>query len=212
MTLTDDVYARLRKQILTAERAPGDLLYEAELAGLFEVSKTPVREALRLLAQTGWVVVMPHKGYMVRPVKLSDVRDIFAIRRMIEPVLAAEACAMSDVPAHADQLESILERQSAAGGDIAQALGAARSFHLALAGIAGSARVLGILENLVDEVVRLHHLLPKIEGHIISTEEIEAHRKLVEALRAKDTSAMRGLMEEHLTEVARTLVTGFSGV
>lgn len=58
------------------------VMYEADLAAEFGVSKTPVREALRLLAYTGWVVVLPRKGYLVRPVELSDVRDIFAIRRM----------------------------------------------------------------------------------------------------------------------------------
>ncbi|QKZ17293.1 GntR family transcriptional regulator [Streptomyces chartreusis] len=212
MTLTDDVYEKLRQQILTVERAPGDLLYEAELASLFQVSKTPVREALRLLAQTGWVVVLPHKGYIVRPVRLNDIRDIFAIRRMIEPALAAEACEISSASGHLDKLEGILEQQSAAGDDIAQALTAARSFHLTLAGIAGSSRALRILEDLVDEVIRLHHLLPGIEGHIISADEIEAHRRLVEALKAKDAPTTRALMEEHLNEVAHTLVRGFSGM
>lgn len=211
MSLTDTVYEQLKGQILRVERAPGDVIFEAELAAQFGVSKTPVREALRLLAQTGWVVVLPRKGYIVRPVELSDVRDIFAIRRMFEPPLAAEA-ARGATPAQLDELDALLSQQAAAGDNLEDALGAARLFHLALAGIVGSRRVTSILEDLVDEVRRLHHLLPSVESHITSAEELEAHGHLVNALRSGDADTARDLMQAHLNEVARTLVKGFSGV
>lgn len=208
-SLSDEVYDRLKTQILYVERAPGAGLYEAALAAEFGVSKTPVREALRQLAQTGWVVVIPRKGYIVRPIELSDVRDIFSIRRMFEPTLAAEA-ALQAAPRQIDQLEALLEEQTDA--DLEGALTAARTFHLTLAAISGSARTHRILENLIDEVHRLHYLLPNVEGHITSTEELDAHRKVVTALRKRDAEAVRELMEAHLTEVAHTLVRGFAGV
>src|SRR3954464_13557892 len=89
--MTQDVHGRLKDQILEVQRAPGTLLLEAQLAEEFGVSKTPVREALRLLARSGRIVVLPRKGYMIRPVELADVRDIFKIRKLVEPALAAEA-------------------------------------------------------------------------------------------------------------------------
>ena len=208
-SLTDSVHDKLKAQILRVERAPGDVLYEAELAAEFGVSKTPVREALRLLAHTGWVVVIPRKGYMVRPVELSDVRDIFSIRRMVEPALAAVA-AVQATPRQLDDLQALLDAQAQA--DLDGALEAARRFHLALAAISGSARTHGILENLIDEVRRLHHLLPNVEDHITSTEELEAHRRLITALRERDPEAVQELMQTHLSEVAHTLVKGFAGV
>ncbi len=213
MSLTIDVYEVLRRQIIRAERAPGTLLYEVELASEFQVSKTPIREALRLLAQSGWVVILPRRGYLVRPIELSDVRDIFAVRGLLEPPLASQACAIaSRTKSHIVHLEDLLSHQSAAGEDLTTALDAARQFHLGLAQVAGSPRVVAILGDLVDEVRRLHFLLPNIEYHITSAEEIEAHTSLIEALRDNDGDAARQIMDDHLTEVARTLVRGFSGL
>jgi DNA-binding GntR family transcriptional regulator len=210
MSLTDDVYDQLRDQILRVERRPGDVIYEADLAKEFEVSKTPVREALRLLAHTGWVVVLPRKGYIIRPVELRDVRDIFAIRRMIEPTLAEEA-AKSATDEQIAQLDELLTRQSNAD-NTGDALVAAREFHLEFAAISGSHRVHSMLEGLVDEVRRLHYLLPNVETHITSEQEIRAHTSILKAIRDRDPDAARARTIEHLNEVAHTLVRGFAGV
>ncbi|PRX46612.1 DNA-binding GntR family transcriptional regulator [Prauserella shujinwangii] len=211
MSLTDTVHDQLKAQILRVERSPGDVLYEGDLAAEFGVSKTPVREALRLLAHDGWVLVLPRKGYLVRPVELSDVRDIFGIRRLFEPTLAAQA-ARSATPAQLDELDALVTEQADAGTDLERALNAARRFHLALAGIGGSSRTRRILENLIDEVRRLHFLLPNVEDHITSAEELDAHRRLVEALRGRDADKVRELMHHHLDEVATALVKGFAGI
>src|SRR3982074_1192487 len=63
-SLTDQVYESLKDDILRAHRAPGDLLLEPELVEDYHVSKTPIREALRLLIQEDWVIVMPRKGHL----------------------------------------------------------------------------------------------------------------------------------------------------
>lgn len=211
MSLTDGVYDQLKGQILRVEKPPGTVIFEADLAVEFGVSKTPVREALRLLAHSGWVVVLPRKGYLVRPVELSDVRDIFAIRRMFEPVLAGEAAKVATSEQVA-QLDDLVSQQADAGTDLEAALGAARLFHLTLADITGSRRTRRVLEDLIDEVRRLHYLLPNVEDHITSSEELEAHRHLINALRERDADTVQSLMHAHLGEVARTLVSGFAGV
>lgn len=210
MSLTDDVYDRLRDQILRVERRPGDVIYEADLAKEFGVSKTPVREALRLLAHSGWVVVLPRKGYLIRPVELRDVRDIFAIRKMIEPSLAEEAARSASAEQIAS-LSALLEKQSTAT-ELDEALLAAREFHLALAEISGSHRVHSMLEGLVDEVRRLHHLLPHVETRITSEQELHAHNGILHALTDHDPERARALTTEHLNEVAHMLVRGFAGV
>ncbi len=211
MSMTDDVLDRLKQQILQVQRPPGTMLLEADLAEQFGVSKTPVREALRLLAQTGWVVVLPRKGYMIRPVELSDVRDIFDIRKMIEPVLAARAAERA-TPADLERLQLLLDQQRDADRNLNKALLAAREFHLAFADIAGSARTRTILEDLVDEVRRLHHLLPNVEGHITSADEIRAHEQILAAIEARDAAAASESTLTHLNEVVTTLVRGFAGV
>src|SRR3954451_23092849 len=210
MSMTQDVHGRLKDQILEAERSPGTLLLEAQLALEFGVSKTPVREALRLLAQAGWVVVLPRKGYMIRPVELGDVRDMFKIRRLIEPALAAEA-AQRATSADVERLRSLLDQQRRAADNTRAALFAAREFHLGFADIAGSARSRTILEELLDEVRRLHHLLP-IQPDITSNDEIRGHERILEAVEAGDASKASTLTVRHLNDVVTALVKGFAGV
>jgi DNA-binding GntR family transcriptional regulator len=210
MSMTQDVHGRLKDQILEVERSPGTLLLEAQLAEEFGVSKTPVREALRLLAQSGWIVVLPRKGYMIRPVELGDVRDVFKIRKLVEPPLAAEA-ARRATSADIERLRSLLDQQHLAKDDFRAALLAAREFHLGFADIAGSARSRMILEDLLDEVRRLYHLLP-VRPRITSDDEIRAHAKILEAVEAGDATAASKFAARHLNHAVTTLVKGFAGV
>jgi len=209
-SMADQVYALLKEEIVTVVRQPGDLMGEADLAERYGVSKTPVREALRLLARDGWIVVLPRKGYLVRPLKLDDVREIFAMRLMLEPAVAAEAAGKGDAEAIA-RLKGYVKEQGA-GESIAKSLTAAANFHIELVAMAGNGRVSRALFDLFDEVRRLHFLLPQVESHITSREELTAHQRLVSALSTGDGVRAAELMRKHLSEVARTLVRGFSGV
>lgn len=208
--MTDQVYELLRDEILRVERQPGDLVSELELAQRYQVSKTPVREALRLLAQDGWVVVLPRKGYLIRPLRLVDLREIFDVRSLVEPTVAGEAARVS-TPDQISRLEGFVEGQAAADGDLDKALQAARGFHIAMAEIAGNSRITRIVADLLDEVRRLHFLLPGVVAHITSEEELKAHRNLVKACRSGQAEKATQLMQSHISEVARTLVRGFSG-
>lgn len=211
VSLTEYVYRLLKEEILRVERPPGDLLSELELATRYGVSKTPVREALRLLAQDGWVVVLPRKGYLIRPLRLDDVREIFALRTLIEPGIAMQA-AGAVTPAELAELQALVDKQAEAVDDLSGALNAATLFHLAIAQISGNRRVLKIVGELLDEVRRLHFLLPNVESHITSNEELQAHRCLVDALGARESERAANIMHTHLNQVARTLVQGFSGL
>ncbi|MFF1913418.1 GntR family transcriptional regulator [Streptomyces sp. NPDC058239] len=211
LSLTEQVYHRLKEEILQVRHGPGALLLEPELAARYGISKTPVREALRLLLQDGWVVVMPRKGYLVRPVRLEDIREVFEVRRMVEPVMAAQAAQLRTTEDVA-RLSGLCSQQSSDADSIEHALGAARAFHSELAALTGNGRALAILTDQLDEVRRLHHLMPKVEDHITSTEELTAHRQILAAVEAKDGSAASELMMNHLAEVAGTMVDAFAGV
>lgn len=109
------------------------------------------------------------------------------------------------------RLDDVVGRQGEATC-LSDALTAAREFHLMMAELSGSQRVHAALSDLVDEVRRLHYLLPNVEDHITSSEELRAHQQIVEAVRLKDATAARQLMVSHLNEVAHILVRGFSGM
>lgn len=211
LSLTDQIYDRVRAEIIQGTWRPGQILLEPELATLYGVSKTPVREALRLLVQEDWIVILPRKGYLVRPLRLGDIGEVFGLRVMIEPALIADTARTGGETAVA-VLRSHLDAQRREDGDLQSSLDAARRFHLAGAQLSQNRRAEGILERLLAEVRRLHHLMPDVETHITSSVEIEAHEAILRAVEERDPERAATLMREHLNEVARTMVTAFAQV
>ncbi len=209
LSLTDQIYERVRQEIIEATWRPGQVLLEPELAALYGVSKTPVREALRLLVQEDWVVILPRKGYLVRPLRLGDVGEVFGLRMMIEPALIADT-ARTGGPAAIEVLRSHLDEQRRTDADLQRSLDAARRFHLAGAQLARNRRAESVLERLLAEVRRLHFLMPDVESHITSSVEIEAHEAILAAVEAGDPERAANLMRDHLGEVARTMVNAFA--
>jgi DNA-binding GntR family transcriptional regulator len=210
-SLTQQVYENLKEEILRAERAPGEMVAEPELAARYGVSKTPIREALRLLLQDGWVTALPRKGYLIRPLALEDVREVFALRQMLEPEIAAEA-ARRRTDSQLAELGQLVERQAEATDELEQALLAARRFHVLIAEAAGNSRAVRILDGLLDEVRRLHYLMPQLEVHITSADEVEAHRDLVDALVKREPERAAERMYDHLLEAGTAMVEVFGGL
>lgn len=211
LSLTDRTYASLKEEILKAQRRPESILLEHELAAEYGVSKTPIREALRLLVHEGWVVVLPRKGYLVRPFRFEDVREIFALRQMIEPALVMEAMRRS-TSEELDQLEQYVDAQASAQDDAEAALQAAAAFHLGIAKLAGNQRAERILIGLVDEARRMHYLVPALDNRLREPAEIEDHRALVAAMRSQDVERAQAVMSRHSRESLRQTLEGLTRV
>ena len=210
LSMTEQVYDQLKEDILVARWKPDSLLIEADLAEKYRMSKTPVREALRLLVRDGLVVVLPRRGYLVRAISLSDTREVFGLRTMIEPELAADAARFSGAAGVA-VLSDLIDQQRQEA-DLDSSLGAARLFHLELAELANNQRAARVLHGLLDEVRRLHHLMPSVESHIWSGEEIGAHVAILAAVRDRDTASAHELMKRHLDEVSRSMMEALTSV
>ncbi len=83
-TIKDQVYHLIKREICERQFRPGQWLQENELAQYYNVSRSPVREALRLLASDGLVVNIPNKGVFVREFSTKDMMDIFDMRNLME--------------------------------------------------------------------------------------------------------------------------------
>jgi len=208
VSLTDQIYDRVRQEIIQAGWRPGSVLLEPELAVLYGVSKTPVREALRLLVQEDWVVILPRKGYLVRPLRLGDISEVFGLRMMIEPSLIADTARNAGAAGVALLAQRLNEQREAV--DLQHSLDSARDFHLASAQFARNRRAERVLERLLDEVRRLHYLMPEVESHITSSVELEAHERIMKAIDASKPDEAADLMRSHLAEVAQTMIDAFS--
>src|SRR3954462_9781633 len=89
--LTERAYERLRRDIISCVIQPGDEISESQLSGQYKMGKAAVRVALTKLAHDGLVRAIPRRGYMVMPVTLKDLHDVFELRLMLEPAAARMA-------------------------------------------------------------------------------------------------------------------------
>lgn len=85
------VYDIIKNKIITGELVQGENINEKKLSEVFNVSRTPVRGALDLLEKEGWIKSISRKGYVISEITFSDMKDLFQIRRELEPVFLSMA-------------------------------------------------------------------------------------------------------------------------
>lgn len=211
LSLTEQVFNALKGEILRSQIRPGSVVIEGDLAERFGVSKTPIREALRLLVQDGWIEVMPRRGYLVRPIGLDDLREVYELRRILESGVVRKVIEQMNRKTVAD-LRRLIEAQAEAGDSLETSIEASRDFHLSLARLTGNERLVKSVAALLDEVERLLRMLPELVSVMTSTSEIEAHRRLVDALEEHDADLAESLMLAHLADISRSLLDALSGL
>src|SRR5579859_5918965 len=150
-------YTRIRQAIVEGRYRPGQRLIEQRLASEFDLSRTPVREALRWLEAEGLIVSEPNRGAIVRPIDVSDIHDLYELRARLESLAALRASRnrsnehLEEMDQGIDEFERALP--AAADGD-AEGLrmvnaGNAR-FHQALVNAAKHERLAVLLRNATD--------------------------------------------------------------
>jgi DNA-binding GntR family transcriptional regulator len=195
-TATDLVSASLRRSILTGELAGGTRLGLTDIASIFDVSTTPVREALRQLSFEGLVTLDDYRGGVVTVVSRSEVEEIVRIRQVLEPLAIEEAIAgMTDQIL--DEAEGILEKMTASDTWDAWIHGN-RAFHQKIYEAASSRRLVSLIKGLQDmTVVFVSSTLsrsPQLEATATSD-----HRDILRAARERDAQTLIEVTLRHLT-------------
>ncbi|MCB1496961.1 MAG: GntR family transcriptional regulator [Bauldia sp.] len=198
------VYDRLRNDILTCALEPGSDVSEQELAARFEVSKTPVREALAILRSDGFVRIFPRRGYQIIPVTIRDMTELFDVRTILEGG-AAELAAVRISDAELDRLEELAQvvYDRAEQPSLKRFIQANRDFHLAIAAAADNSRLCQLLERQLDELERVFYLGARLRD--VNSEVIADHTKIVQVLRSHDPAAARQILIEHNEQTRRGL-------
>ncbi len=186
---TERIYQALRGDILALTLPPGSMLVEAALARRFRASKTPVREALAILRQDGLVRALPRRGYLVTPITVGDVHELFEVRAALEG-MAAELAATRITAAELRELERLLLPPGAGpeGRAAAELIARNRDFHLALARASRNERLVRLIARTLDEMARL----------ILIGYETGEHAGIVAALRSGDGERARAAVVQHL--------------
>lgn len=211
-SLADQAYTTLKRDIISCDLRPGQLIIESDLASRYGMSKTPIREALNLLRKEGFVEVLPRRGTLVKPVNVQDVQHTFFLRMLLEP----EAAALAAQRATGDQLKTITDLGSSSDGPIrgrqptmAERLQTNREFHVAIAEASGIARLTTIVAGLHEEVERFYNMEksrqstnPTGKHHhdladaIVSGDAERARLVMMEAIKASRLALIEALIEE----------------
>jgi DNA-binding GntR family transcriptional regulator len=186
-TLATEVYDLLKWDILTCELLPGQMINESDLVRQFEVSKTPIREALKMLTQEGLVRSIPSIGYVVAPIDLDELQEIYDMQKILEAA-AVERAIERITDEELDRLEKLVGESFILSDkeSIIRWFKSNTEFHITIAEASGNRRLVEALRNVLEEMFRPGFLAELYSG--LNTEVFIAdHRRIVEALRRKDT-------------------------
>jgi len=192
--LYQDVAERLRQQIFNRELEPGSWIDEQKLAGDYGISRTPLREALKVLAVEGLVTMKVRRGAYVTEMSPTDVAQVYHLLGLMESDAAGQV-ARQATPAQLAELRALHERleRQVRQRDAFFALN--EQFHMKLLEVAGNRWAQQIVTDL-RKVMKLnrHHSLFK-QGRLAHS--LAEHRALMQAIESRDAAAAAHLMRAH---------------
>lgn len=198
-TTTDLIYEAMRSDINSLKLKPGEKISEARMAKKYNVSRAPVRDAIRRLQQDKLVLVKPQIGTIVAPVSLEKARDICQIRLLLEPYaaeIAAERITDEDIQ-NLDKQFALLASYANKGEVKEKCIYATDSIlHRMIWRLCGNKEIYQIIDGYQDEVHRIRQSTLKLANRAVPTEE--EMRRIYQALRYKDPLAARKAMYEHI--------------
>lgn len=202
--LYQEVAERLRQRIFNHELTPGTWIDEQKLAEQYGISRTPLREALKVLASEGVVELKPRRGCYVTEISRQDMDDIFPLMAMLEGRCALEAVRRAK-PADIRALKAIHERLEVAAKDgrIDAFFEANQEFHRLIQDLANNRWLLSVIQDLrkVLKLSRLHSL--SLEGRL--QQSLEEHRAIMAAFEANDAEKAEKTMQDHLLSSRQAL-------
>lgn len=206
------VYDALRRLILTLELEPGSVIDEVALGRRYNVSRSPVREAVVKLAANGLVETLPNRSSIVARIRFETLGPFLAAQEVVYRLTAREAALrrgsedvakLKDIQARHDALRDL--------GDFLGLIELNREFHLTIARIAGNAWFERWLQSLMDEGQRVMGLYIRALGHQIPAGELKHHHEIIAAIEAGDAVAADEAGRRDADVIRRQVVAMLSG-
>lgn len=206
LPLRDVVFNTLREAILKGELKPGERLMELQLASKLGVSRTPIREAIRMLEQEGLAVTIPRKGAEVAKMTEKGMSDVLEIREALDELAAKVACSRMDAQQLADlkrYRDEFVETTKNEGlKSIAEA---DEAFHDVIYNATNNPKLVILINNLREQMYRyrVEYLKDANNFPIL----IKEHDAIVAAIEARDEEAVVRAMHEHVANQAIAVKT-----
>ena len=201
LPLRDVVFHTLREAILKGELKPGERLMELQLAAKLGVSRTPIREAIRMLEQEGLAVTIPRKGAEVAKMTEKDMEDVLQIRDALDELAATIACEQISEEELSHLRETMYEfEKSTKTGDVKRIAEADVQFHDIIYKATGNPKLVILLNNLREQMYRYRVEYLKDEKNYPML--VKEHCEIVEGLSNKDKEKLTAAMHKHVMNQA----------
>ena len=205
LPLREVVFNNLRDAILKGQLKPGERLLENHLADKLGVSRTPVREALRMLEQENLVELIPRRGAQVLDIIAEDIKNILEIRSALEVVSIRHACqkmdndSLKELKKHNAEFEAAFEARDYEGVATAD-----EKFHDVIFSAAGNKRLVVIISNIQAQVYRYRMAYLKV--YETKTAVLNHHRNIIEAIEKHDAALGEKVMAEHIEHQTQVIL------
>jgi DNA-binding GntR family transcriptional regulator len=209
---SERAYRLIRRAIIEGDFEPGSRLVEQRIGEMFDLSRTPVREALRALAADGLVTIERNRGAMVSTMSETDIRDLYELRARLESLAAERAALRMDAGAIAEldvsiaEFDAGIDMAATGAGDVGlrQLTAANNAFHQAIVEGAQHRRLSALLVHAVD--IPLVYQVFRHQTREQSERSNAFHRMIRDAIAAKEPQRAGALMVEHIMQGRDTLL------
>ncbi len=200
-SLSAMVYNTLKDKIIKGELLPGSVMMERTLAEEFKISRTPVREALKLLLQEGWIIWEERRKAVVSEIKESDVIELFKLRDMIEHFAIKDIITNGEPQVLAGLLVPIANEMERLKDLPNEFMKKDMEFHSAIVDKLGITKLAPLWSKIYDDMMRLdvQSIYPKRSPEDIVAE----HRRLINAFWNGDVNEALSCISDHCEQILK---------
>lgn len=203
-SLHDEIVDLVREMILSSELEPGEKVPEKDLCARFGVSRTPMREALKVLAVDGLVTLTPNRGAFVSTLTVDDLNDVFPVMGALESLsgeLAATLMTDAEIAAvraiHVKMVRHYEKRNLSAYFKLNQ------DIHEAILEGSRNQTLIGMYRSLASRVRRARYLANMSDSRW--QQAVDEHEIIIERLEARDAEGLAEILKQHLANKFETV-------
>ncbi len=206
MPLREVVFLTLRKSILKGELQPGERLMEIQLANKLGVSRTPIREAIRMLEHEGLVVMKPRRGAQVAKITVQELDDVLEVRKSLEMLAIHKACErmteedMQAMRKAAREFERVVNENK---NDLTALAEADVEFHDTIYRGTRNRRLIQILWNLREQMYRFR--IEYLKDPEIRKTLSDEHKEIMNAVETRDIMRAVKLIGDHIDKQQKVI-------
>lgn len=201
LPLRDVVFNTLREAILKGDLKPGERLMELQLAAKLGVSRTPIREAIRMLEQEGLAVTIPRRGAEVARMTEKDMEDVLQIREALE-ILAVQLANEKITSEQIQELENCVAafEDAVKTGDVKKIAQTDIDFHDIIYMAGENTKLVAMLNNLREQIYR--YRVEYLKDEKIYVRLMEEHQEIIEGLKRRDVDYVVSMVKKHVDNQA----------